>query len=1216
MGKGDWYNYLLASGFAFLSLFMIKSLFIFNKRVKDPMRKYLNAKDEPVLFDYLYKLADEAGAPRPHKVFLSDRVNASVSYDLSILNLLFPSKKNLEIGLGIVNVLSLGELKAVLAHEFGHFAQRSMLLGRYVYVAQQIAAQIVSKRDILDKFLSGLSGIDLRIAWIGWILSILVWAIRSLIETCFSVVAIAERALSREMEFQADLVAVSLTGSDALMHALYKLQIADQAYDNAVEVINSELNNKKAIYNLYSLQSNYIDKMSLILRDPYYGKSPEISKEEPALNRIFASRTYNPPKMWSTHPADRDREENAKRNYIAADIDNRTSEDLLSNPHQFEVEMTASLISTAKVETSSLTDKESIEIQNKKYFNWSFLDPKYNSAYLNRYPFVSYEKVGYIYDHSIDSNTLKEQFNSIYPKTLGLEINQLKEINEEIDALMISENEVVTAEKRIITHRGEQIKRKDIPEIIASLKVEEASLRNQLIKHDKICRQVHYEAALKLGNGWPNYLKDLAALVHYSEHAITNLEDCSGKFHNVLNVALADGHVSSSELLQILDISNEYYYAVRKIYNNSGNIKLDKTLLEKLNLKSYADAYEEFTLTAPEKENINDWVTVIEGWASGATQILSKLRNVSLEQLLDTESYLKEAFLNNDDLKKIAPKEIALLDKYDLLLPGNERSIERKLSFWNRFFSGDGLLPTVTRFGISGAIIFGALFLGNYSQKSTLHLYNGLEIPVNIAFDDEIIKLKPNSHKSYPINYSHDYNIVTSNNQGEIIEELISNFDDPSKEYIYNIANAAAFIEYPVFYGYEGTYENTNLGAKKWISTSADYIFEEPPTSISLSSSSSGERKDAVVAYSNIAPDNLITIVENEQELEKIISSHVKWDPPISNNLMAWVGLLNNVDNKIELINNRLKKNPDEVISLRALLDQTDSIQRISVCKDYIKKASDQPENSDLYYLSCRCIENELEKDKAFIKGHKKWENNSWLAFAAAYSYAEMEEWKASFDAYTISAKNNAQLGELIALDAERVRRIVSYKTGLKDYDNPIIDTEDVKFYSSLERGELEEQELNPNNAYYLMSQGKIEESFAFVENYEEYKPYVLRLLGASNGASKDIINAALNLSNDQGINYNTIWSALGLAVKQNIDDTAYINSISEMGIESKLVKEFLNNINQSKFVEAEKIISDQDFRLKAQFYTLAKIIAGNKTPKEWNNIIKYGLFVNERPYL
>ena len=181
------------------------------------------------MFEFLYRLADEAGAPRPHRVFLSGRVNAAVFYDLTLLNLLFPSKKNLEICLALVNGLTLGELKAVLAHEFGHFRQGSMAVGRWVYVAQQVATHIIQERDILDRFLLGLSRFDIRIAWIGWILRLIVWALRAILDTAFSLVVLAQRSLSREMEFHADLVSVSLTGSDALVHALHRLHAADDA---------------------------------------------------------------------------------------------------------------------------------------------------------------------------------------------------------------------------------------------------------------------------------------------------------------------------------------------------------------------------------------------------------------------------------------------------------------------------------------------------------------------------------------------------------------------------------------------------------------------------------------------------------------------------------------------------------------------------------------------------------------------------------------------------------------------------------------------------------------------------------------------------------------------------------------------------------------------------------------------------------------------------
>src|SRR5699024_7168451 len=103
-------------------------------------------------------------------------------------NLIFPSRKNLEIGLALVNTLTLGELRAVLAHEFGHFAQRSMAVGRWVYVAQQIASHLVTRRDILDDFLVGLANIDLRIRAGVAVVQLIIWSIRSLVEHLFQLV--------------------------------------------------------------------------------------------------------------------------------------------------------------------------------------------------------------------------------------------------------------------------------------------------------------------------------------------------------------------------------------------------------------------------------------------------------------------------------------------------------------------------------------------------------------------------------------------------------------------------------------------------------------------------------------------------------------------------------------------------------------------------------------------------------------------------------------------------------------------------------------------------------------------------------------------------------------------------------------------------------------------------------------------------------------------
>ena len=142
-GDGAFASFCVAVPSAFLAIFMWKALF-FVRSGSDNITLEITENDQPELFEFIYQLADETKAPRPHKVFLSPVVNAYVSYDLSILNFIFPTKKNLTIGLGLVNVLNCSEFRAVLAHEFGHFSQKSMAVGRWVYISEMIARQIIS----------------------------------------------------------------------------------------------------------------------------------------------------------------------------------------------------------------------------------------------------------------------------------------------------------------------------------------------------------------------------------------------------------------------------------------------------------------------------------------------------------------------------------------------------------------------------------------------------------------------------------------------------------------------------------------------------------------------------------------------------------------------------------------------------------------------------------------------------------------------------------------------------------------------------------------------------------------------------------------------------------------------------------------------------------------------------------------------------------------
>ncbi|MDQ3190082.1 MAG: M48 family metallopeptidase, partial [Bacteroidota bacterium] len=142
-----------------VSYFMVK--FIFSKNVVDRSGLIeIHERDQPVLFSFIKEIANETMTNFPKKIYLSPEVNASVFYDSSFWSMFFPVRKNLIIGLGLVNSITISELKAVLAHEFGHFSQRSMKIGSYVYNVNKIIYNLLYENDDYGKTISEWSNIS------------------------------------------------------------------------------------------------------------------------------------------------------------------------------------------------------------------------------------------------------------------------------------------------------------------------------------------------------------------------------------------------------------------------------------------------------------------------------------------------------------------------------------------------------------------------------------------------------------------------------------------------------------------------------------------------------------------------------------------------------------------------------------------------------------------------------------------------------------------------------------------------------------------------------------------------------------------------------------------------------------------------------------------------------------------------------------------------
>ncbi len=1199
----------------FLCFFMLKSLFIFKKH-KHPEGHELKPEDEPVLFEFLYKLADEAKAPRPHRVFLSDKVNACVFYELSLINLIYPTKKNLEIGLGLVNVLNVGEFKAVLAHEFGHFAQKSMLLGRYVYMAQKIAFRVVNKRDAFDNFLSGLSRVDLRVAWIGWILSILVWAIRSLVEVLFNSISVLEKAVSREMEFQADLVAVSLTGSDALINGLSKLRAADEAYDAALAEVNFRLGEKMAVRDLFTLQSAYIEKMRWIKDDPSYGSSPDMN-ELNASKRIFSRGVANPPQMWSTHPNDKDREENAKATYIKADINPESSEILFSNSIEKREALTKELIATAKVETQLLSNEDGQSGFEERLFDWAPLHPKYRGFYYSRFIFQDFKLVDEIFDIQIGLD-LKKEYETLYPANLSDLIEQQNEIIEEISALKMFQNETLTAEKRVVMHRGNEIKRREIPAFLLALNQEELELRKLLIDEGRKIRKVNYETCLQLNADKAQYLKDLCRLIHYAEHRIADLVDARGKLENTIQISVADGRVSDSEWDSIIEDAYLLESVLESIYAQRTTIQIGSTLMSKLGEKGYAGLMEDYVLGSPKMENFERWYNNLDTWVSQARFALYELRNGSLAHLLELEDEIKKAYLSEKLNLSFSSDPITIPEEFKLLLPGQERKLTLKLGLWDRFQVGDGIFPTLAKLGVAASLIGMAVFVGSMSQSSSLWVYNGLDRQVEVNINGTPIAVLPHTHHQLEVNFDDEFEICSTIGK-DTVEMFFPKTLKRTKHLVYNIGGASSFLEHTVSYGFDGPSNEVYRGSERWFSSSADFIFKEAPSTIQLRKKSSTTRR-ALVGLSNYPVHMTQEWIRDPQQLKETSIVQAIWSSTSNPNLLDWITLASNLDSTLEFLDRRLELFPDDVFSCRAVMDFGNDKQKSALCSTIEKKSAQNPNDGNLYYLKVRCQEDGTIQDRNFLLGKQKWPNNPWLNYAVAHTYVTESNWADAYDCYSVIIDELPSLAIANSVLIEGTQRMCGFSSPMTEAflkKQPVI-----QFVRNIEGG-IDSGNMSPyDKALFEIHHGAYDQALSTIRlTLEDVKKLNWFVAGSKN-VSQKVIDEALSMSALEGIDHQSIFMAIALKAKEEMDYSSLINKLTEIynpyDLDRNKIAEFVVAVKNSKFDDAENIV--QSFRLPSQilpkFYLIGCIIHGKFTPQKWRKSVKNLLMVYEKPYL
>jgi heat shock protein HtpX len=157
----------------------------------------LTEDKHPRLFKELKSIAEAVGQKLPAEVFLIPDLNAWVMQRGG--RLIWGGRRVMGLGLPLLNLLSISQLRAVLAHEFGHFHGGDTRLGPVIYQTRSAISRTVQglarNRSILQIPFSLYGRMYLRIT----------------------------HGISRQQEYAADELAAGVAGSRSLAEGLEKI---------------------------------------------------------------------------------------------------------------------------------------------------------------------------------------------------------------------------------------------------------------------------------------------------------------------------------------------------------------------------------------------------------------------------------------------------------------------------------------------------------------------------------------------------------------------------------------------------------------------------------------------------------------------------------------------------------------------------------------------------------------------------------------------------------------------------------------------------------------------------------------------------------------------------------------------------------------------------------------------------------------------------------
>ena len=189
----------------------------------EPPGPEVDERAQPELFAEIRRIATATGEREPRHVYVMWDINAFVAQRGGVMG--FGSRRVMGIGLPLVRVLTVSELRAVLAHEMGHFYGGDTRLGPWIY----------KTRGAIGRTIVNLARASAHVSGVSDVVHLIFVVVLAPFRWFGSAFLRITQAISRAQELGADRVAARCAGALPLANGLKKSHaatIAHRAYMN------------------------------------------------------------------------------------------------------------------------------------------------------------------------------------------------------------------------------------------------------------------------------------------------------------------------------------------------------------------------------------------------------------------------------------------------------------------------------------------------------------------------------------------------------------------------------------------------------------------------------------------------------------------------------------------------------------------------------------------------------------------------------------------------------------------------------------------------------------------------------------------------------------------------------------------------------------------------------------------------------------------------